>query len=71
VATGQRAAHVTFSISATSTLPGDAGYSPLWLVVIHDNADFGSVHDLESAGKAKVLASGAALVNCPIVFIAP
>jgi alcohol dehydrogenase (cytochrome c) len=54
-----------------STLPGDAGYSPLWLVVIYDNADFGSVHDLESAGKAKVLASGAALVNCPIVFIAP
>ena len=54
-----------------STLPGDAGYSPLWLVVIYDNADFGSVHDLETAGTAKVLASGAALVNCPIVFIAP
>ena len=54
-----------------ATLPGDAGYSPLWLVAVYDNADFPSVHDLDTALKAKVLAPGAATVNCPIVFIEP
>jgi alcohol dehydrogenase (cytochrome c) len=53
------------------TLPGDAGYSPLWLVAVYDNADFPSVRDQATALKAKVLAPGAATVNCPIVFIAP
>ena len=53
------------------TLPGDAGYSPLWLVAVYDNADFPSVHDRATALKAKVLAPGVATVNCPIVFIAP
>lgn len=50
-----------------ATLPGDAGYSPLWLVAVYDNADFGSVKDLVTALKAKVLAAGVATVNCPIV----
>jgi hypothetical protein len=54
-----------------ATLPGDAGYSPLWLVAVYDNADFPSVHDLASATKAKVLAPGAATVNCPIVSVSP
>jgi hypothetical protein len=54
-----------------ATLPGDAGYSPLWLVIVYDNADFPSVRDLKTAQKAKVLAPGAATVNCPIVFIGP
>ena len=54
-----------------ATLPGDAGYSPLWLVAVYDNADFPSVHDLQTALKAKVLAAGVATVNCPIVFIEP
>ena len=27
------------------TLPGDPGYSPLWLVAVYDNADFPTVHD--------------------------
>jgi hypothetical protein len=54
-----------------ATLPGDAGYSPLWLVAVYDNADFPSVHDLQTALKAKVLAAGVATVNCPIVFIQP
>jgi hypothetical protein len=54
-----------------ATLPGDAGYSPLWLVAVYDNADFPSVHDLATALKAKVLAAGVATVNCPIVFIEP
>jgi hypothetical protein len=53
------------------TLPGDARYSPLWLVAVYDNADFPKVHDQATALKAKVLAPGAATVNCPIVFIAP
>jgi hypothetical protein len=53
------------------TLPGDPGYSPLWLVAVYDNADFPSVHDRATALKAKVLAPGAATVNCPIVFVAP
>jgi len=53
------------------TLPGDPGYSPLWLVAIYDNADFPSVHDRATALKAKVLAPGAATVNCPIVFVMP
>jgi hypothetical protein len=43
----------------------------LWLVAVYDNADFPSVHDLASALKAKVLAPGAATVNCPIVSVAP
>ncbi len=53
------------------TLPGDAGYSPLWLVSVYDNADFPSVTDRATALKAKVLAPGAATVNCPIIFIGP
>ena len=53
------------------TLPGDAGYSPLWLVSVYDNADFPSVRDRATALKAKVLAPGVATVNCPIVFIEP
>jgi alcohol dehydrogenase (cytochrome c) len=53
------------------TLPGDASYSPLWLVAVYDNADFPKVRDQATALKAKVLAPGAATVNCPIVFIAP
>jgi hypothetical protein len=54
-----------------ATLPGDAGYSPLWLVAVYDNADFGSVKDLATALKAKVLAAGVATVNCPIVLVTP
>ena len=50
-----------------ATLPGDDGYSPLWLVNIYDNADFDQVSDLDSATDATILASGAATVNCPVV----
>ena len=53
------------------TLPGDAGYSPLWLVSVYDNADFPLVRDRATALKAKVLAAGVATVNCPIVFSEP
>jgi hypothetical protein len=54
-----------------ATLPGDAGYSPLWLVAVYDNGNWSEVQDLKTALKAKVLAPAAATVNCPIVFIAP
>ena len=54
-----------------ATLPGDPGYSPLWLVAVYDDADFPSVHDLATVLKAKVLAPGVATVNCPIVLVAP
>jgi len=57
--------------NVASTLPEDAAYSPLWWVSVYDNADFPSVHDRATALKAKVLAPGAATVNCPIVFIGP
>lgn len=54
-----------------STLPGDANYSPLWSVIVYDNADWPKVRDLKSATAAKVLASGVANVNCPIVSVTP
>ncbi|MDZ7702206.1 MAG: hypothetical protein U5J98_09175 [Halobacteriales archaeon] len=50
-----------------ATLPGDDGYSPLWLVNIYDNAEFDEVTDLDSATNAEILAAGAATVNCPVV----
>jgi hypothetical protein len=55
--------------NVTSTLPTDPGYSPLWMVDVYDNAAFDSVKDLATAGAAKLLAPGAANVNCPIVEI--
>ena len=54
-----------------ATLPGDSGYSPLWLVAVYDNANWPDVKDLKTALKAKVLAPAAATVNCPIVFVEP
>ena len=53
--------------NVVATVPGDEGYSPLWFVNVYDNADFGSVSDLDSAKSANQLAAGAAMVNCPIV----
>jgi hypothetical protein len=52
-----------------ATLPGDAGYSPLWLVAVYDNGNWPEVKDLKTALKAKVLAPAAATVNCPIVSV--
>jgi hypothetical protein len=52
-----------------ATLPGDSGYSPLWLRVVYDNADWPSVHNLATALKAKVIPAKVLTVNCPIVFI--
>ena len=55
--------------NVVATLPGDDGYSPLWVVNVYDNADFEDVMDLESANEAEVLVSGAATVNCPVVSV--
>ena len=55
--------------NVVATLPGDAGYSPLWLVSVLDNAAFDSVTDLASAAAATVLGAGVATVNCPIVSV--
>ena len=54
-----------------ATLPGDAGYSPLWLSVAYDNTDWPAVHNLDTALKAKVIPTRVLTVNCPIVFIEP
>jgi outer membrane protein assembly factor BamB len=63
----EQGSHQTHNVPAT--LPGDDAYSPLWLVSVYDNTDFDSVRDLDSVSKVKLLAPGAAIVNCPIVFI--
>lgn len=55
--------------NVVATLPGDAQYSPLWVVNIYDNAAFGTVSDLATAQAAPLMAAGAALVNCPIVSV--
>jgi hypothetical protein len=55
--------------NVVATLPSDMGYSPLWSVSPYDDADFASVHDLASALAARVLDTGVATVNCPIVSI--
>ena len=57
--------------NVVDSLPGDAGYSPLWDVDVYDNASFDSVHDLASVQAAPILAMGVALVNCPVVWIEP
>lgn len=54
--------------NVVATLPGDAGYSPLWEVFVYDNADFDQVSDLATAQNASIFGA-AALVNCPIVFV--
>ncbi|MGD2033572.1 MAG: hypothetical protein PVF73_00845 [Bacteroidales bacterium] len=51
------------------TIPTDADYSPLWDVLIYDNADFDMVGDLSTAEAANLLAEDAAIVNCPIVSV--
>jgi hypothetical protein len=54
--------------NVVATLPGDTGYSPLWMVNVLDNAAFDDVVDLASATAAPILGSPAN-VNCPIVEV--
>lgn len=53
--------------NVVATMPSDAGYSPLWSVNVYDNADFDMVNNLATAQMANILATGVALVNCPVV----
>lgn len=55
--------------NVVETLPDDEGYSPFWDVDVYDNANFNSVNDYASAQAANILATGVALVNCPIVSV--
>lgn len=52
------------------TLPGDAGYSPLWMAILYDNADFPTVVDKATASSARVVPGvPSPLVNCPVVEV--
>jgi hypothetical protein len=51
------------------SIPSDASFSPLWSVNVYDNANFSAVMNLNTAQSATILATGVALVNCPIVLI--
>jgi hypothetical protein len=53
------------------TLPTNAAYSPLWDVQIYNNTSFASVSNLQTAGSAPIMATDAAVVNCPIVWVQP
>jgi hypothetical protein len=54
--------------NVAASVPGQAGYSPLWAVGIYDDADFSSVANLTTAMAATLVAAGP-LVNCPIVSV--
>lgn len=56
--------------NVASVLPGQAGYTPLWNVLVYDNSAFGNVNDLTTAAAAPQLGP-AGDVNCPIVFVTP
>jgi hypothetical protein len=51
-----------------ATLPGDAGYSPLWDVIPYDNTSFDGVWNLDTAADAPDFGV-AGQVNCPVVFV--
>lgn len=55
--------------NVVETLPEDEDYSPFWDVDVYDNADFDIVYDLISAQSTMILATGVALVNCPVVSV--
>jgi len=57
------------SHNVVATVPGDKAYSPLWLRVVYDSAACASVHNLDTALKAKVVPAKVLQVNCPIVSI--
>ncbi len=48
-------------------LPADASYSPLWTVLVYDNAEFDDVSDLTSAMAATSVDFADVAVNCPTV----
>jgi hypothetical protein len=52
-----------------STIPANAGYSPLWVVNAYDNADFDNVDDFTTVQAATSTGTGLATVNCPVVTL--
>ena len=52
-----------------AALPSDAMYSPLWNVIVYNNANFSMVNNLATAQASQILAPSAAIVNCPIVWV--
>jgi len=52
-----------------TAIPSDAGYSPLWIVKVYDNASFANVTNLTTAANAPLLILNAGTVNCPVVTI--
>lgn len=52
-----------------ASLPEWDGISPLWHIIVYDNADFDSVHDLASAQEATILDPDLWIMNNPIVSI--
>ena len=57
--------------NVVATVPGDEGYSPLWLRVVYDSAAWASVVNLDTALKAKVVPAKELRINCPIVSVGP
>ena len=57
--------------NVVATVPGDEGYSPLWLRVVYDSAAWASVVNLDTALKAKVVPAKELQINCPIVSVGP
>ena len=56
--------------NVAASVPGQAGYTPLWSVIPFDNSAFATVHDLMSALDAPKF-SAVGNVNCPIVEVKP
>jgi hypothetical protein len=54
--------------NVVATIPGQTGYSPLWVVIPYDNTDFADVRDRLTAQEARSFPV-AGLVNCPVVFV--
>jgi len=52
-----------------AALPSQSGYTPLWTVMVYDNASFGNVTNLMTAAAAPLLNPQAGTVNCPVVTI--
>jgi hypothetical protein len=55
--------------NVVATVPGEKGYSPLWLRVVYDSSAWSSVHNLATARQAKVIPTKVLTINCPIVSI--
>lgn len=55
--------------NVVATIPSSMSYSPLWVVNVYDNTNFGSVSNLMTAQSTRILGAGVANVNCPVVQV--